>query len=148
MSKSYIILIVWNSKTLSKLKFNFRSIPDCYLGKLTDAKVLSSEEATAIVERHTAKLAEALQQVDNYVPQATYFTGRWSKLKQPESAVTIWDTGVDTSLLQFVSDRSVRYPDKLVKTNFEIEFPADFMYFDNPLSRNNNNCEKRFFVRQ
>lgn len=79
-----------------------------------NAKVLSLEQANTIVERHTAKLAEALQRVDDYVPQPSYFTGRWSQLKQADSAVTTWDTGMDTSLLQFIANKSVQCPDELV----------------------------------
>lgn len=67
-----------------------------------------------IVEQFTAKLAEALQRVDDYVPQSTYFTGRWSQLKQADSAVTTWDTGVDTSLLKFIASKSVQSPEELV----------------------------------
>ena len=75
---------------------------------------MRSEEGETIVEEHTKKLAKALQEVDQYVPTPTYFTGRWALLKQAESVVTSWDTGFDTEILQFIGKRSVQYPDELV----------------------------------
>ncbi|XP_008214961.1 probable 2-oxoglutarate dehydrogenase E1 component DHKTD1 homolog, mitochondrial isoform X1 [Nasonia vitripennis] len=100
-----------------KIIHNRRSIPDRYLDELINAKVLSQEQANMIVEQFTEKLAEALRRVDDYVPQATYFTGRWSQLKQADSAVTTWDTGVDTNLLQLIANKSVQSPEELVNKN-------------------------------
>ncbi|XP_014218375.1 probable 2-oxoglutarate dehydrogenase E1 component DHKTD1 homolog, mitochondrial [Copidosoma floridanum] len=97
-----------------KLINSRRSIPDRYLDELSRKSVMSAEEGEAIVKEHWAQLTEALQRVDDYVPQPSYFAGRWSQLGQADSSVTTtWDTGVETSLLRFVASMSVRCPDEL-----------------------------------
>lgn len=94
---------------LYKIIHNRPSVPDSYLEKLSELNVLSKEEGKSIVEDHTTWLANALRQTDNYLPEPTYFTGWWSRIKQADSAVTTWNTGVDTSLLQFFGNRSVQF---------------------------------------
>ena len=92
-----------------------RSIPDRYLEKLSESNILTKGEGKSIVEKHTSWLAKALSEIDNFVPQPTYFTGWWSRLKQAESAVTTWNTGVDLNLLQFIANKSVHFKDSLVR---------------------------------
>lgn len=96
---------------LYKIIHNRPSIPDAYLEKLSKSNFLTKEEGQAIVNDHTSWLTNALRQADAYHPDATYFTGWWSRIKQADSAVTTWNTGVNSNLLQFVANRSVQFQD-------------------------------------
>ncbi|CAB0042891.1 unnamed protein product [Trichogramma brassicae] len=90
---------------------NRPSIPDRYVKRLIESKVLSDEEATEMVREHTSKLNEGLKRADDYVPEDTSFRGRWSKLKRAGASVTTWDTGVDLDLLRYIGKKSVEYPE-------------------------------------
>ncbi|XP_015608357.1 probable 2-oxoglutarate dehydrogenase E1 component DHKTD1 homolog, mitochondrial [Cephus cinctus] len=87
---------------------NRQSIPDRYLENLIESNVVTPEEGKSIIQKHTDYLSQALMQVDNYIPQPTYFMGKWSKMKQASSAVTTWETGVDVNLLKFIANKSVQ----------------------------------------
>ncbi|CAB0031967.1 unnamed protein product [Trichogramma brassicae] len=90
---------------------NRPSIPDRYVERLIENKVFSNEDAVEIVNKHTSKLNKCLKRVDDYEPKATYFTGRWSMLKQADASVTTWDTGFDLHLLRYIGKKSVEYPE-------------------------------------
>ncbi|XP_012280360.1 probable 2-oxoglutarate dehydrogenase E1 component DHKTD1 homolog, mitochondrial [Orussus abietinus] len=96
-----------------KIIHNRPSVPDSYLSKLIKEKVLSEAEGLSMTEEHTAKLFKALKEIDNYTPKATYLSGKWLGIKQAESSITTWDTGVDLQLLKFVATKSVSFPDDL-----------------------------------
>lgn len=46
---------------------------------------------------------------------AMHFAGRWKGMKQAESNITLWDTGVELNLLDFVGKKSVRVPSNFVR---------------------------------
>lgn len=91
----------------------FRSVPDRYVEKLIKSNILTKAKKENIVKEHSKWLSEALKQVENYVPEASYFLGKWTGMKQAEHNITQWDTGIDIDLLRFIGKRSVH-----IETNF------------------------------
>lgn len=73
-----------------------------------------------VIDKHTEWLAKSLKQVDDYVPQPTYFTHRWTGMQQAQAALTTWNTGVDLDLLKFVASKSINFKDDLVSLAMEI----------------------------
>ncbi|KAK2579350.1 hypothetical protein KPH14_008300 [Odynerus spinipes] len=98
-----------------KIIQNRTSVPDHYVEKLINSNVLTKAEKENIIKKHNTWLSEALKQVDNYVPEATYFSGRWTGIKQAENSINQWDTGIDIDLLRFIGEKSVH-----VDTNLNI----------------------------
>lgn len=99
--------------------------------RLSNSKILTTDEAQAIVSEYTAWLGESLKQVDNYVPEPMYFGGRWSEMTQASASVSKWDTGVDSDLLKFIANKSVQC-EELVSENY-----CDFLdlWLDHRVSR-------------
>ncbi|KAG7199330.1 hypothetical protein KM043_018178 [Ampulex compressa] len=100
---------LFTNPIIYKIIQNRRSTPDEYVESLIKSNKFSKEEADNIINKHNAWLYQALKQADNYVPQPAYFTDRWSNMRQPESSITEWDTGVDLNLLRFVAEKSVQF---------------------------------------
>lgn len=90
-----------------KIIQNRPTVPDRYVEKLIDSNIFTKTEKENIVKKHHTWLSEALKQVENYIPDATYFSGRWTGMKQAEHSITKWDTGIDVGLLRFIGERSV-----------------------------------------
>ncbi|XP_057340582.1 probable 2-oxoglutarate dehydrogenase E1 component DHKTD1 homolog, mitochondrial [Microplitis mediator] len=88
-----------------------KSVPDQYQEQLETLNVIKNEECETIKTKHTSWLNDALKQTDNFVPQPTYFTHRWSGFTQAKSTLTSWDTGVDLDLLRFIIRKSVTLKD-------------------------------------
>ncbi|XP_008552671.1 probable 2-oxoglutarate dehydrogenase E1 component DHKTD1 homolog, mitochondrial [Microplitis demolitor] len=88
-----------------------KSVPDQYQEQLETLNVIKKEECETIKTKHTSWLNDALKQTDNFVPQPTYFTHRWSGFSQAKSTLTSWDTGVDLDLLRFIIRKSVTLKD-------------------------------------
>lgn len=99
-----MVIIFWND----------RSIPDVYREKLESSGVLKREESELVIEKHSNWLAESLRQVDDYIPQPSYFTHRWMDMQQAPAAITTWDSGVDLDLFRFVTSKSVQLKNDLV----------------------------------
>ncbi|KAL0103441.1 hypothetical protein PUN28_017599 [Cardiocondyla obscurior] len=95
-----------------KIINNRASVPDQYVEKLIDLKILTRESVENIVENHTAWLNRALKESSKDISKqlTTYLTGRWSKIKQAEANITQWNTGVDLDLLRLVGTKSVQIP--------------------------------------
>ncbi|XP_035740721.1 probable 2-oxoglutarate dehydrogenase E1 component DHKTD1 homolog, mitochondrial isoform X1 [Vespa mandarinia] len=98
-----------------KIIQNRSSVPDRYVEKLIKSNILTKAKKENIVKEHNKWLSEALKQVESYVPEASYFSGRWTGMKQAEPNITQWDTGIDIDLLRFIGERSVH-----VETNLNI----------------------------
>nr|XP_003706992.1 PREDICTED: probable 2-oxoglutarate dehydrogenase E1 component DHKTD1 homolog, mitochondrial isoform X1 [Megachile rotundata] len=94
-----------------KIIHNRPTIPDQYAKKLAETNVLSAEKAKSIVENYSARLDQALKEVDTYIPQPVHFTGLWSGMRQADASITEWDTGVDLNLLNFIAKKSVHVHD-------------------------------------
>lgn len=95
----------------------YRSIPDQYAERLVDANLFTQEDIKNIVESHGTWLNETLKQSMTDAPQQTSmpFAGRWNGMKQAESNITLWDTGVELNLLDFVGKKSVQVPSNFVR---------------------------------
>ncbi|KAJ9601546.1 hypothetical protein L9F63_000289 [Diploptera punctata] len=87
-----------------------RTVPDLYADILVEEGILAKEEVNDILVEHSTWLNNILKTIDNYTPQETFLQKQWSAVQQADSAVTIWDTGVDNDLLRYVGYKSVSYP--------------------------------------
>ncbi|XP_068204205.1 2-oxoadipate dehydrogenase complex component E1 [Palaemon carinicauda] len=102
-----------------------RSVPDIYAENLVSRGLLSTEEVKKITANHTSFLADQFKLINSYVPKAPHFEKQWSGFVQAPSAVEVWDTGVDASLLKFLGAKSVSVPSdfavhpQLKKTHIE-----------------------------
>lgn len=76
--------------------------------------VLNEGEAKYMVEEHIEYLNTELANVDRYQPEPYYYQKKWQSIKQASPAVTVWDTGVDYSLLHFIGKQSVHIPKDFV----------------------------------
>ncbi|XP_012220785.1 2-oxoadipate dehydrogenase complex component E1 isoform X2 [Linepithema humile] len=108
---------VLTNPIIYKIIQNRLSIPDQYVEQLVGANVFTREDVNNIINSHTAWLNETLKESMMDVPQQTamHFAGRWNGMKQAESNITSWDTGVEFNLLDFVGKKSVQVP-----SNFDI----------------------------
>ncbi|XP_034952353.1 probable 2-oxoglutarate dehydrogenase E1 component DHKTD1 homolog, mitochondrial [Chelonus insularis] len=88
-----------------------RSVPDRYREKLESRYIVNKQENEQIISEYHASLINALKQVDNYIPQPSYFTHQWEGFQQAQSTLTTWDTGVDLSLLHYIINKSVTLKD-------------------------------------
>ncbi|XP_045604597.1 2-oxoadipate dehydrogenase complex component E1 [Procambarus clarkii] len=89
-----------------------RSVPDTYADALVTEGVLTREVAVKVVADHLSFLAEQFKQVDSYIPKAPHLEKQWSGFVQAPSAVEVWDTGVDISLLKYLGAKSVYVPEE------------------------------------
>ncbi|XP_066951932.1 2-oxoadipate dehydrogenase complex component E1 [Macrobrachium rosenbergii] len=87
-----------------------RSVPDTYADNLVSRGILSAEEVKKITASHTAFLTDQFKLVNSYVPKVPHFEKQWSGFVQAPSAVEVWDTGVDISLLKYLGAKSVSVP--------------------------------------
>lgn len=97
------------------LLFSIRSVPDKYVNKLIENNVLLTNKVKNIIGNYNSQLNQSLNEMDNFIPQPTYFAGLWTGIKQAEASVTEWNTGVDLNLLKFVAEKSVHIKDDLVR---------------------------------
>ncbi|XP_076247619.1 2-oxoadipate dehydrogenase complex component E1 isoform X1 [Calliopsis andreniformis] len=97
----------FTNPVIYKIIQNRSSVPDQYLKELVEANVLSMKKAKTITEKHNAWLSQALKEVDNYIPQPTYFSGLWKGIQQADANVTQWETGVNLNLLKLIAEKSV-----------------------------------------
>lgn len=91
-----------------------RSVPDAYAAKLFTEGVLSEDERKSIHEEHINSLTKELNNTDSYQPEPYYFQKKWASFKQPAKEISIWDTGIDYGLLQYVGKKSVHTPENFV----------------------------------
>nr|CAI5846988.1 unnamed protein product [Callosobruchus analis] len=90
-----------------------KSVPQMYAEKLIQEDVVSEDTCKQTVESYKSWLNDELSAAETYQPEDLYFKNNWDGYSQAEEAVTTWDTGVDTSLLAFVGNKSVDYPNDL-----------------------------------
>lgn len=89
---------------------NRPSIPDKYAAKLMEDKVMTKEDIDTMVDNHMKHLNQELTDVDRYEPEATYYKGQWTELKQAGDQITYWNTGLEWNVLSFVGKHSVSVP--------------------------------------
>lgn len=85
------------------------------MNKLIENNVLSTNKVKNIIDNYNSQLNQSLNEMDNFIPQPTYFEGLWTGIKQAEASVTEWDTGVDLNLLKFIAEKSVHIKDNVVR---------------------------------
>lgn len=90
------------------------SIPDLYVEKLVKANILDQDAIDNIRNSHLSYLNDELQNYEKYEPEKTYFERQWTGIIQAGDNVTLWDTGLDYSLLSYIGKSSVYYPDNFV----------------------------------
>ncbi|GAB0099368.1 Probable 2-oxoglutarate dehydrogenase E1 component DHKTD1 homolog, mitochondrial [Sergentomyia squamirostris] len=105
----------FTNPALYNIIHNRKSVPDKYTDMLVEENEMTREEVNKIVEEQTNFLTSELNQVDAYEPDHWYFRKQWAGMKQAGGEVTIWDTGLDYSLLGYIGVKSVAYPE-----NFQI----------------------------
>uniref|UniRef100_A0A131YWL7 Putative 2-oxoglutarate dehydrogenase E1 component DHKTD1 n=1 Tax=Rhipicephalus appendiculatus TaxID=34631 RepID=A0A131YWL7_RHIAP len=86
------------------------SVPNDYAKQLENEGSLDAAERQKIVDEHMAFLSEQFKLIESYTPPFSRFQGRWSGISQAPSAITYWDTGVDSNLLKYVGAKSVHVP--------------------------------------
>ncbi|XP_069689764.1 2-oxoadipate dehydrogenase complex component E1 isoform X2 [Periplaneta americana] len=91
-----------------------RSVPDIYSDSLVEEGVMTKEDVDVIVAEYTSWLNNILKTSDSYIPQETFLRKHWAGIHQADSAITVWDTGVELDILRYVGKRSVTYPEKFV----------------------------------
>ncbi|XP_069689765.1 2-oxoadipate dehydrogenase complex component E1 isoform X3 [Periplaneta americana] len=89
-----------------------RSVPDIYSDSLVEEGVMTKEDVDVIVAEYTSWLNNILKTSDSYIPQETFLRKHWAGIHQADSAITVWDTGVELDILRYVGKRSVTYPEK------------------------------------
>ncbi|KAK9892284.1 hypothetical protein WA026_019091 [Henosepilachna vigintioctopunctata] len=96
---------------LYKIIRSKRSVPDLYAEKLINEGLLSTEEKVNISKDHSTCLNQEYKQTDHCKPYDPSFKNNWENFVQAQNQITIWDTGVNSDILSFVGNKSVKYPD-------------------------------------
>lgn len=86
------------------------SVPNDYAKQLQDEGSLDAAERQKIVADHMEFLGEQFKLIESHTPPFSRFQGRWSGISQAPSAITYWDTGVDSNVLKYVGGKSVQVP--------------------------------------
>lgn len=92
----------------------FRSVPDKYTDKLIEEGVLSQVEVDTITKGHHNYLQNEMNNLEKYVPEKSYFERQWKGMEKAKDQITTWDTGLDPSLLGFIGNSSLFYPEGFV----------------------------------
>uniref|UniRef100_A0A034W3N6 Putative 2-oxoglutarate dehydrogenase E1 component DHKTD1-like protein, mitochondrial n=1 Tax=Bactrocera dorsalis TaxID=27457 RepID=A0A034W3N6_BACDO len=104
---------------------NRKSVPDMYVEKLIENGVLNSEQAKSMRSDYWNYLDSELAISESYKPEANYFKKQWTGLTSATDNLTIWDTGLNYNLLNYIGHQSVSYPEDfnvhphLLKTHIE-----------------------------
>lgn len=98
--------------------FSSSSVPDAYVKKLVEDRVVTEEYITKITNEYIKYLNEELINVSSYQPEAYYFKQQWNIVQAATSSITTWDTGLDYSILCHVGRQSVYYPENFVISEF------------------------------
>lgn len=126
---------------------NYRSVPDEYVQHLVAEGVYNEAEAKHVVHQHMEYLNCELTNVENYQPEPYYYQKKWKDIKQAAQAITVWDTGVDYSLLQFIGKQSVHIPEDFVRSICQSNIQntrimIDCIFLEHPSSSTKNTREK------
>lgn len=87
---------------------------------------MSEGERDDMKSKYYGSLNDKLANMTLYSPPPTNLQGRWGDLVEPQSRVSVWDTGVPVPLLQFVGAKSVDVPEHvqlhghLAKTHVQV----------------------------
>jgi len=87
------------------------SVPDLYAAAVLESGLAEKQALFRPVVQWQDFLNEELGKADELNPPQQNLTRQWSGIQQPSTETTVWDTGVETSLLQYVGAKSVAFPD-------------------------------------
>ncbi|CRK91153.1 CLUMA_CG004838, isoform A [Clunio marinus] len=93
-----------------KMIRDMKSVPDTYAQKMIDEGFMAKQEIDDIVKKQFDYYNSELQNVEQYQPEKSYFMKQWEGFVQAPNNLTVWDTGVDWSLLSYIGRQSVYYP--------------------------------------
>jgi 2-oxoglutarate dehydrogenase complex dehydrogenase (E1) component-like enzyme len=85
-----------------------------YADKLVEENVLTRVDVEAITQKHMDYLTQELMNIESYQVEQSYFKDQWTGFQQAPNQITVWDTGLDYSLLQFIGQSSVHFPEDFV----------------------------------
>lgn len=92
-----------------------RSVPDLYTEKLVQEGVMEQSKVDTIAKGHHNYLQNEMNNLASYVPEKSYYERQWSTMEKAKDRITKWDTGLDPSLLGFIGQSSLFYPDDFVR---------------------------------
>lgn len=75
---------------------------------------MSQPEVDLIAKGHHNYLQNELNNLESYVPEKSYFERQWTGIEKAKDRITTWDTGLDPSLLGFIGQSSLFYPEDFV----------------------------------
>lgn len=87
---------------------------------------MTEEARSQIKTAYHSLLSDCLANMTFFSPPPTNLQGRWGNLIEPQNKVSVWDTGVAVTLLQYVGAKSVEIPEEiqvhhhLVKTHIKV----------------------------
>jgi len=87
------------------------STPDLYAASLIDAGKSGKETLYSPVAAWQEFLNQELAKAESLQPPQRNLLRQWTGIEQPSTSTTVWDTGVDASLLRFVGANSVAAPE-------------------------------------
>ncbi|KAH8308321.1 hypothetical protein KR059_010519 [Drosophila kikkawai] len=95
-----------------KIVHQRESVPDLYAKQLAKEQVLSESQAKEMRDNYMKYLGEELALAPTYQPPPSYFEKQWKDLQlAPSKELTYWDTGLDYSLLHYIGQQSVAFPE-------------------------------------
>lgn len=107
-------LLFFSPIKLIKLPSNFRSVPDVYAEKMVNEGILTKEDVEKITKDQFEYFNKEFMSAESYVPEKSYFDKQWQGFVQASKDLTIWDTGVDWNILNYVGKSSVYHPKDFV----------------------------------
>lgn len=90
-------------------------MPDLYTEKLVRDGVLTTVQAEAMRTDYWNYLDAELKLSESYKPEANYFKKQWTGLTSATDQLTVWDTGLDYQLLNYIGHQSVQLPEDFVR---------------------------------
>ncbi|XP_037921992.1 probable 2-oxoglutarate dehydrogenase E1 component DHKTD1 homolog, mitochondrial [Hermetia illucens] len=100
----------FTNPALYSIIHNRRSVPDLYAQKLVEENVLDAKEIEDIKTQYNKFLNDELESTSTYTQKPCYYEKQWSGFVQAPNSITVWDTGLDYSLLAYIGNASVHYP--------------------------------------
>ncbi|XP_065076588.1 probable 2-oxoglutarate dehydrogenase E1 component DHKTD1 homolog, mitochondrial [Ochlerotatus camptorhynchus] len=100
----------FTSPLLYNVIHNRSSVPDLYAKKLIESEEITQNDVDTTVKAHHDYLNSELQNLNDYQPEKSYFEHQWTGIQQAGNEVTVWNTGIDYSLLNLIARTSVNCP--------------------------------------
>lgn len=85
-----------------------------YAEKLVEEGVLDQAKVDGITKGHHNYLQNEINNLGSYVPEKSYYERQWAGMEKAKDRITTWDTGLDPSLLGFIGQSSLFYPEDFV----------------------------------